>query len=701
MKYIKATFLVLLVIGGLMGFGGMVGAQSGSQNTQQFLFPAWLNEYLMNKAAHPSGAAVTPHMAVLVGSAYPKMVNGAPYGEPYSWAMALTGYGKVVWGESFSGAMLSSVINTGDGYVMAGATHEWVNGASPATNAWVAKLAPNGSVVWQEAIGPNAGPAVGAAYGGGNVVVAGNLKGMPWLVALDSSGKVVWQKIGSGNGTYEVSSIAGGMGSYVVGGYKASSIWTNGAKIAVTPWVAEIGPNGNIIWQETFNISNTAVSKVYVAPNGHILIIGSNHEGSWIVCLSGSGMFIWGKEYTGVEISAATFSSTGNVILVGSKNGQAIELVVQPGGETTAYSLGFTGATAAGAVGNSILIAGYGKSAAYVGYAIPGTGLGSKTSVNSSSLKVSVSSTNLKLVKGGFTTVSTSLTAKPLGSESSNVWNWEVYALLDVETSPSSAAVYVDGNFAGRTPLYYYVTNGVHMLKIAKANYAEIDKLITVATGEVVPIQESMVPGGYINVNTVPSGALVYVDGQFIGQTPVQNYSIPSGFHILIIKKPGYVTVTKFITVGIGQTVDINKYLLLAGYLRVITRPKGAAVYIDGQYIQDTPIENYTLPLGVHEVTIVKNGYVTYDKFITVTAGSLNVINVTLQMNGTLYVVSTPSGASVYINGKYMGKTPLKLSLVPGNYTVKIEKSGYQTAIRHVELTSNATMSVGAVLQSG
>ncbi|NPA47528.1 MAG: PEGA domain-containing protein, partial [Thermococci archaeon] len=84
-----------------------------------------------------------------------------------------------------------------------------------------------------------------------------------------------------------------------------------------------------------------------------------------------------------------------------------------------------------------------------------------------------------------------------------------------------------------------------------------------------------------------------------------------------------------------GSTTNIKQYLLLAGYLRVITKPKGAAVYIDGQYIQDTPIENYSLPLGVHEITIVKPGYTTYDQFITITAGTLNLVNVTLQANTT------------------------------------------------------------------
>ena len=632
-KYIKAMLLVFLVLGGVTGFGALVGAQSEPQtSTQQFLFPAWLNEYLAGTGAHPSGAAVTPQLAVLVGTAYPKMVNGAPYGEPYSWVMGLKGYGDVIWGHSFSDALLTGVAKTDEGYVAVGTTHEWVNGASPAINAWVVKLAPNGSVIWQEALGPNTGVAAGVAYDGNNVLVAGTFAGKPWFVALDSSGKVVWQKVGASEENYRVSSVAGTSGAYVVGGYKASTVWVNGAKAGgVKPWVAEIDSSGNIIWQETLNMSNTAVSKVYVAPNGHVLVMGNTPNGSWIVCLSPSGKFMWGKEYRGVELSAATFSSTGSVILVGSSGGKAIEIVVQPVGKTTAYALDFSQATAAGAVGNSILLAGSGKGNMYVGFTVPGTGLGSKTTINATDLDVSTSSTDLILTNGSYTVVKTDISSGNLPTGYTNVWNWEVYALLNVETSPSAAAVYVDGQFMGRAPLYCYVTNGMHMLEIKKLNYVAISKFMIVSAGQVVSIQEYLLPGGYLNVNTVPTGALVYVDGQFIGQAPIQNYSVPIGLHEITIKKAGYVTINKFIMVSRGENINIDEYLLLAGYLRVITKPKGAAVYVDGHYIQDTPIENYTLPLGLHEITIVKQGYVVYDKFVTVTAGTLNVINVTLQ----------------------------------------------------------------------
>ncbi|NPA47576.1 MAG: PEGA domain-containing protein, partial [Thermococci archaeon] len=581
-RSIKAILLVLLVLGGVTGFGSIVGAQNGSQaSTQKFLFPAWLNEYLAGTGAHPSDVVVSPQMAVLVGTAYPKMVNGAPYGKPYSWVMGLTGHGNVVWGHSFSDALLTGVVKTGDGYVAVGKTHEWVNGASPAVNTWVVKLASNGSVKWQEALGPNVGMPAGVASDGSNVFVAGTATGEPWFVVLNSTGQIVWQKVGSGKENYGVSAVAKvpASGAYVVGGYETSGMWVNGATGSIKPWVAAIDSNGNIVWQETLNLNNSLVSKVYVTPNGNVLVMGTTPKGSWIVCLSPSGKFLWGKEYTGIELSAATFLSTGSMVLVGSMDGKAVELIVPSGGNATVYSLGFT-ATAAGAVGNGVLVAGFGKDGAYVEFSIAGTGSSLNVSVNSSVLNVSTASTAMKLVNGSYTLVNTSINPKKMTASYSSVWDQKTYGLLNVETSPSDAAVHVDGQFAGRTPVYYYVKSGTHKLIITKLNYAEVNENVTVSADQMVQKKAVLLPGGYIEVTSVPEGAAVYVDGQFIGDTPIQNYSIPIGFHEITIKKPGYVTVTKFITVSAGSTTNIKQYLLLAGYLRVITKPKGAAVYI-------------------------------------------------------------------------------------------------------------------------
>ncbi|WP_457637788.1 PEGA domain-containing protein [Oceanithermus sp.] len=60
-------------------------------------------------------------------------------------------------------------------------------------------------------------------------------------------------------------------------------------------------------------------------------------------------------------------------------------------------------------------------------------------------------------------------------------------------------------------------------------------------------------------------------------------------------------------------------------------------------------------------------------------------------VTGTLDVSSSPSGAKVYINGSYRGRTPLTLGLNPGSYDVEIRLDGYQTYRARVRVQAGKT----------
>jgi hypothetical protein len=54
------------------------------------------------------------------------------------------------------------------------------------------------------------------------------------------------------------------------------------------------------------------------------------------------------------------------------------------------------------------------------------------------------------------------------------------------------------------------------------------------------------------------------------------------------------------------------------------------------------------------------------------------VINTAGTVNGTLYVQSSPSGASIYVDSTYMGKTATTLyNITPGSHTIHLLNSGY------------------------
>jgi hypothetical protein len=113
--------------------------------------------------------------------------------------------------------------------------------------------------------------------------------------------------------------------------------------------------------------------------------------------------------------------------------------------------------------------------------------------------------------------------------------------------------------------------------------------------------------------------------------------------------------------------------------------------------------KNITIPKGT-EIT----GYIAADTPIN--AASLNVqtgasntstttpasLNTDLS---TVAVKSSPEGAEITIDGKFMGTTPSTLNLSPGAHTVKIEKSGHQEWTRTVTLSAGGNITVDATLE--
>jgi len=67
------------------------------------------------------------------------------------------------------------------------------------------------------------------------------------------------------------------------------------------------------------------------------------------------------------------------------------------------------------------------------------------------------------------------------------------------------------------------------------------------------------------------------------------------------------------------------------------------------------------------------------------------VIPATAQNTTSIVIHSTPTAAAVYINGEYVGVTPLNLTVTAGNYEIRIIKEGYYEFVKNVAVGNNTT----------
>jgi hypothetical protein len=118
-----------------------------------------------------------------------------------------------------------------------------------------------------------------------------------------------------------------------------------------------------------------------------------------------------------------------------------------------------------------------------------------------------------------------------------------------------------------------------------------------------------------------------------------------------------------------------------------ITIPKGTEIisYISGQ----TPLE------------ITKFAKTTTDtpQTLSAPADSQAVAASSIAELSTLLVKSTPDGAEITIDGKYVGSTPSTLTLAPGEHSIKVEKPGFKLWERPMTVGAGGTLTVDATLE--
>lgn len=74
--------------------------------------------------------------------------------------------------------------------------------------------------------------------------------------------------------------------------------------------------------------------------------------------------------------------------------------------------------------------------------------------------------------------------------------------------------------------------------------------------------------------------------------------------------------------------------------------------------------------------------------------------NATSSVGGTIFVMSFPPGAAVYLNDEYRGDAHIKLdNITPGKYIVSVSKAGYNNDSVPVELFDGSYREIGFTLE--
>jgi len=232
---------------------------------------------------------------------------------------------------------------------------------------------------------------------------------------------------------------------------------------------------------------------------------------------------------------------------------------------------------------------------------------------------------------------------------------------------------------------------------------------------------------GQLLITANVSGATISVDGQS-GPNWVTPYTISDlsvGSHQVVVSKEGYNDYQQAVTIEGGKTNSFNASLAArppepppqtpaeergavkvnsakkeveapsvipvsrggggrpgvaskTGQLLVTATVSGAKISVDGSseanWITPSTID---LAAGTHQVVVSKEGYDDYQQSVTIEGGKPYRVNASLSVaSGEVLVVTKPPGLEVSIDGKSIGLSPARDTVVAGKHSISVTPSG-------------------------
>lgn len=294
--------------------------------------------------------------------------------------------------------------------------------------------------------------------------------------------------------------------------------------------------------------------------------------------------------------------------------------------------------------------------------------------------------------------------------------------VIYAQSNPAGAAIYLNGNFYGYSPVTIpNLVPGSYSLKASLNGYTPDTQIINVYAGQTATYYPTLQPSppvprstGTVTVTSSPDHALVYVDGSYQGKVPLTVTLFP-GSHTFRLTLPGYSDYTANLYVNANTNQKLNAIMTPAVYGSIaVTSLSGASVYTDSNYQGTIPPSGtlllYNMANGNHLVKVSAAGYNDWINSVYVQPNVVTPINAVLTpvgpnptpvpATGGFNIVSTPAGAEVYIDNLFKGYTPsMPDGIAPGEHQVLLKYTGYVDYSTTASVTAGQTTPLAISMQ--
>jgi len=304
-------------------------------------------------------------------------------------------------------------------------------------------------------------------------------------------------------------------------------------------------------------------------------------------------------------------------------------------------------------------------------------------------LKINAGSIAMQVMKEGFQSIDTVLYVRAgqnvsysftLKQKSATVLEKNL-GIVQIQSTPNEAGVWINNRFIGTTPREKEeLKAGRYNLVVRKKGYAEYRDAFVVRKDQTTGIEIQLEILGKLNIYSQPAGAVVLLDGNSIGSTPINEKELKQGSYRISLRKEGYEEYSTSVNVNGSSISNVSKTLIPStGGLKILIRPWGS-IYVDGVLQKkDTNIQfETTLPAGLHKLKAQHPALGEWEKQIKIDPNKTLEYVIDFNQTAMLTVTSEPNGCEIYIDGEASGKyTPKQLKLRVGKHLLSVRKSGY------------------------
>jgi hypothetical protein len=156
---------------------------------------------------------------------------------------------------------------------------------------------------------------------------------------------------------------------------------------------------------------------------------------------------------------------------------------------------------------------------------------------------------------------------------------------LRISSDPPGAGIYIDSSYkgvthAGELTAFTGIEPGTHSVELKMSNYQGYSENVEIVAGETETISANLImspnPGPFasVEIDSVPSGASVFIDDVLYGFTPLTLTPVPTGNHMVNIRMPGYTEYSTMLKLTPGQSALVSA--ALAPVATTATKPTTA-----------------------------------------------------------------------------------------------------------------------------